>query len=98
MAKKTKGATVAAYVGQKAVEQWRAEGKEAVTAAAVAAAIGVTPQAVRSSDLTYTAINGRGDRRYLVDEVERWLIGQTRAPKHSPSSPDSGEQAVGGAA
>jgi NADH/NAD ratio-sensing transcriptional regulator Rex len=75
----------AAYVGQKAVERWRAENKEAVTSGEIATALRVTDQTVRGfPGLSYTVVGGRGDRRYLVDEVERWLIAQTRAPKASP--------------
>ena len=66
------------YVGKKDVARWRAAGLETVSTRQLAAALGISEQAVRTkSPIPYTIVNTRGDRRYLVDEIERHLIANT---------------------
>lgn len=70
----------ATYVGKRAVDRWRSAGLESVTTRELAAALRITEQAVRASlPIPYTIVNTRGDRRYSVDEVERFLIASTKA-------------------
>lgn len=68
-----------AYAGEKAVARWRMTGMETVTVQELAAALRVREQTVRALPIPYTEVNGRRDRRYSVDEVERYLIASTRA-------------------
>lgn len=81
MAKKSKEQPIPArprYAGQATVERWRADGVDAVTAKDLAAALGVTPQGARSLAIPFTTV-GKRDRRYSVDEIERYLIASTKA-------------------
>lgn len=101
MAKRpTKTATAAPeeprYAGCKAVAAWRAQGVETVTANEIAAALRLTDQGARALPIPYTVVGGRGDRRYLVDEVERYLIGATKPAKTAEgSSQGQGSRSVG---
>lgn len=76
-------AVAPAYVGKVAVERWRSQGVEAVTAAEVALALRMTPEGVRGLPIPYTSIgqpgSPRAERRYSVDEVERYLQANTKA-------------------
>jgi hypothetical protein len=70
------------YVGRSKVEGWRAAGQEWVTSDDIARALGVTTETIRgAAGLPYTIVTGRGDRRYLVDDVEAWLLANTVVSK-----------------
>jgi hypothetical protein len=79
MGEKRNTKAASSYVAKRAVARWRAAGVETVTTRELAAALKITEQAVRTNpSLPYTVVNTRGDRRYSVDVIERYLIANTR--------------------